>query len=65
MSEQITETQPKDSTAESSLITAISFAIRWVPIAWTIVTMELNASGIAATARATENSSESRKFMPL
>ena len=43
------------STAFKSLMIACSLAIFWVPMAWTMVTMELNASGIAATARATAN----------
>jgi len=39
---------------------AFSFAIFCVPKACTIVTIELNASGIAATASATANIMESR-----
>ena len=34
-------------------------AIFWVPMAWTMVMMELRASGMAATASATANISES------
>ena len=60
MSEQMTETQPRLSTAFNSLIMACSFAIFWVPMACTMVTMELSASGMAATARATANIRESR-----
>ena len=55
LSEQITETQPRLSTAFRFLMIACSLAIFWVPIAWTMVTMELKASGIAATAKATAN----------
>ena len=39
---------------------AFSFAIFCVPMACTMVTMELSASGIAATASATANIRESR-----
>ena len=39
---------------------AFSFAIFCVPIASTIVTIELSASGIAATAKATANIKESK-----
>ena len=56
LSEQITETEPKDSTAAKFLMMAFSLAIFCVPIACTIVTIELNASGIAATAKATAKS---------
>ena len=59
LSEQITDTHPRLSTAFSSLMMALSAAIFRVPIACTIVTMELSASGIAATASATANMSES------
>ena len=59
LSEHITDTQPRLSTAFNCLIIAFSFAILRVPIAWTIVTIELNASGIAATASATANIIES------
>ena len=61
LSEQITETEPRLSTAFKSLMMAFCRAIFWVPRARTIVTMELRASGIAATARATANIRESRK----
>ena len=60
MSEQITDTQPRLSTAFKSLMMALSAAIFLVPIACTIVTMELSASGMAATANATANIRESR-----
>ena len=60
LSEQMTDTQPRLSTAFSSLMMACSLAIFCVPIACTMVTMELSASGIAATASATANISESR-----
>ena len=60
---QITDTQPKLSTAFNFLIMAFSFAIFWVPNAWTMVTMEVSASGIAATARATANNSASRRLI--
>ena len=55
LSEQITETHPRLSTAFRSFMIACSLAIFWVPMAWTMVTMELSASGMAATARATAN----------
>jgi len=55
LSEQITETEPSASTARSFLMMAFCFAIFCVPIASPIVTIELNASGIAATASATAN----------
>ena len=55
LSEQMTETQPRLSTAFRSFMTACSAAIFWVPMACTMVTMELSASGMAATARATAN----------
>ena len=64
LSEQITETDPNDSTAAKFLIIACSLAIFWVPIACTIVTIELKASGIAATANATANSNASSKGWP-
>ena len=60
LSEQITDTAPRVSTALSSFMMAFSLAIFWVPMAWTMVTMELRASGMAATARATANIRESR-----
>ncbi len=60
LSEQITDTAPRVSTALSSFMMAFSLAIFWVPMAWTMVTMELRASGMAATARATANMRESR-----
>ena len=63
LSEQITDTQPRLSTAFNFLIIAFSFAIFWVPKAWTMVTMEVRASGMAATARATAKSSESRRVI--
>ena len=63
LSEQITETEPKLSTAFRFLMMAFSFAIFWVPIARTMVTIELSASGMAATASATANIKESR--MPM
>ena len=59
LSEQITETEPKDSTAAKFLIMAFSLAIFCVPIACTMVTIELKASGIAATAKATAKRSAS------
>ena len=46
---------PGSPTALSSFMMAFSLAIFWVPMAWTMVTMELRASGMAATARATAN----------
>ena len=64
LSEQITETQPRLSTARRFLMIAFSFAIFCVPIASPIVTMELRASGIAATASATANISAPPMPMP-
>ena len=55
LSEQMTDTLPSPSTAWSFRIMAFSFAIFWVPKDSTMVTMELKASGMAATARATAN----------
>ena len=49
------DTQPSPSTALRSLIIAFCFDIFCVPIASEIVIIELRASGIAATARATAN----------
>ena len=60
----MTDTQPRLSTAFKSFMTAFSFAIFWVPIACTMVTIELSASGIAATARATANIRESMIVLP-
>ena len=65
LSEQITDTLPKDSTALRSLMMACSRAIFCVPMASTMVTMELSASGMAATANATANMRESSTPMPL
>ena len=59
LSEHITETQPRLSTALSSFMIALSAAIFLVPMACTIVTIEPSASGIAATASATANIRES------
>ena len=64
LSEQITDTQPRLSTAFKSLIMACSRAICWVPMAWTMVTMEPSASGIAATASATANIRASSRPVP-
>ena len=55
LSEQITETEPNPSTACNFRIIACSFAIFCVPNESTMVTMELRASGMAATARAIAN----------
>ena len=60
LSEQMTCTAPRLSTALSSLMTAFCLAIFWVPMASTMVTMEERASGMAATAKATANMRESR-----
>ena len=65
LSEHITETDPRPSTARSCFIIAFSLAIFWVPIARTIVTIDPRASGIAATARATANIRESSKGISL
>ena len=64
LSEQITDTHPRLSTAFKSLMMACSFAICWVPMACTIVTIEPSASGMAATANATANISDSRTGVP-
>ena len=64
LSEHITEIEPSPSTAFNFFIIAFSFDIFCVPIARTIVTIELSASGIAATARATANKRDSRIFTP-
>ena len=53
------DTHPSPSTARKFLIMAFCFAILEVPIAKEMVTMEDNASGIAATAKATANMRES------
>ena len=63
LSEQITDTQPKPSTARKFLMIAFSRAIFCVPIAKPMVTIELRASGIAATASATANIKDSAKPM--
>ncbi len=63
LSEQITDTQPKPSTACSFFIMACCFAILLVPMAKAMVTMEDKASGIAATANATAKSRESSQFI--
>ena len=55
LSEQMTDTHPRVSTAFRSLMMACCLAIFWVPMAWTMVMMEPRASGMAATARATAN----------
>ena len=62
---QITDVEPSVSTAGSFLIIACFFAIRLVPTAKTIVTIDDSASGIAATATATENINESIIGFPL
>ena len=62
MSEHITDTQPSPSTERKFLIMAFCFAIFEVPIANAMVTIDDNASGIAATAKATANSSASVKL---
>ena len=64
LSEQMTETEPRLSTALRSFIIAFWRAIFWVPMANTMVTMEDRASGIAATARATAKR-ESKMPMPV
>ena len=67
MSEQIIETLPNPSTACNFRIIAFSFASFCVPTDKTIVTIELKASGIAATASATANTNASVntvKFIP-
>ena len=64
LSEQITETQPRLSTAFKSLMMACSRAICCVPMACTMVTMEPSASGMAATASATANISDSSTLVP-
>ena len=64
LSEQITDTQPRLSTAFRSLMMACSRAICCVPMACTMVTMEPSASGMAATASATANIRDSRMPVP-
>ena len=53
LSEQITDTLPSPSTACKWRMMAFSLAIFRVPKDSTMVTMELSASGMAATANAT------------
>ena len=53
LSEQITEAQPRVSTAGRRLMMALRRAIRPTPTASTMVTMAGSPSGMAATARAT------------
>ena len=53
LSEQITDTLPSPSTACKWRMMAFSFAIFRVPKDSTMVTLELSASGMAATANAT------------
>ena len=65
LSEHITETLPRPSTACSFLMMACSLAIFCVPNDSTIVTIELSASGIAATASATANRNASPIACPL
>ena len=60
----MTETLPRPSTACSFRMIACSFAIFCVPKERTIVTIELNASGIAATASATANMNALLIFSP-
>ena len=64
LSEQITDTLPNPSTAWSFRITACSLAIFRVPKERTMVTMELSASGMAATARATAKRKALITFSP-
>ena len=52
LSEQITEAQPRVSTAGRRLMMALRRAIRPTPTASTMVTMAGSPSGMAATARA-------------
>ena len=65
LSEQMTETQPRPSTALRSFIIAFCLDIFCVPIASEIVIIELSASGIAATASATANISASTIGLPF
>ena len=65
LSEQITDTLPRPSTACNFRIMAFSLAIFEIPKESTMVTMELKASGIAATARATANKKASIKLSCL
>ena len=58
------DTLPSPSTACSFRTIACSFAIFCVPKERTIVTIELNASGIAATARATAKRNAFPIFSP-
>ena len=59
LSEQMTDTEPRPSTAWSFLMMAFSLDIFCVPKERTMVTIEDRASGIAATASAMANISES------
>ena len=65
MSVHITLVEPKVSTAGNFLIIDCLFAIVFVPDAKTIVTIEVRASGIAATAIAIANINEFIKSPPL
>ena len=53
LSEQMTDAQPRVSTAGRHLMMALRLAMRPTPMASTMVTMAGRPSGIAATARAT------------
>ena len=53
LSEQMTDAQPRVSTAGRRLMMALRLAMRPTPMASTMVTMAGRPSGIAATARAT------------
>ena len=61
LSEQITDTAPRLSTAFRSFKMAFCRAIFCVLMASTMVTIEESASGMAATASATANISESKR----
>ena len=65
LSEQITEMPPRLSTACNLRTIAFSFAIFCVPSASTMVTIELKASGIAATAREIANIKASAGLAPF
>ena len=64
LSEQITWTDPRVSTAGSRRMSARRFSMRCAPRESAIVTTAVSASGMAATARLTDTSSISRQASP-
>ncbi len=65
LSEQITVTEPRDSTAGSFLISDFRLSILWAPIAKVMVTTAGNPSGITATATLIPASSSKTIDSPL